>query len=79
MTVIESRRMAAFPCSVIKNPHASIFPGVDSTIYWINHYPLDSSTGFNSTDQMDIHWIALSSLWTTGARSVVLLNCALLE
>lgn len=27
--------------------------------------------GINSTDQMDIHWIALSNLWTIGARPIV--------
>ena len=53
---------------------APVFRKVDSTIHWINHYPLDSAwIGFCNTYHLDsefIPWIALYSFWTTGARTL---------
>ena len=32
---------------------APVFGRVDSAIHWINHYPVDNSTGFNSAYLLD--------------------------
>ena len=42
---------------------------LDSTIHWINHYPVDKYYFGKplSTGQRFIWWISLSTFWTTGA------------
>ena len=58
--------------------HENLAPVVrkaDNAIHRINHYPADSVVCFVNTYPLDsdfIRWIALSSLRTTGARSLVI-------
>ena len=51
---------------------APVVQRLDNAIHRINHYPADSVVCFVNTYPLDsdfIRWIALSSLWTTGARN----------
>ena len=49
-------------CYPVENTihQAPIVQSVDSTIHWINHYPLDNSIDFDST-YVTAGWIALST------------------
>ena len=41
-------------CSSLDNPQTPVVQRVDSTFYWINHYSLVTSVGFDSIYPLDI-------------------------